>query len=238
MFRCILVPLLVLACACGYYHYTGPLRPAGVQDPAMEVADDGTVTYRQGRLDVWLRPMTAGELERLHSTGSERGTDSSNPYTYGGLSFWATDRDMQRFTVFRLGVKNYEYPKIRIDPDQIVLRAANGREYPSMSYAELSTYFRKYAIGYRGNAYAKYQERRDLLRNTMFTDDPIFSGQEQDRYIVFPVLHPDVEDIRITIRDMALRFDFRGEPVERADLTFRFTRPVGRQYTDGRIVLE
>ena len=238
MIRRLLAATLVLAAGCGYYYFAGPLKPAESQAEAMTVADDGTVTYTQGRLSVWLRPMTEAELQRLQSAGRNAGAQSSNPYTYGELAFWATGQNMQRFTVFRLGVKNYEYPKVRIDPANIVLTAANGRAYPSLSYAELDTYFRKYAIGYRGNEYSVYQERRDLLRRTLFADDDVFSGQEQDRFIVFPVLHPDVKDIQVTIRDIALRFDFRGEPVETVDLTYRFTRKIGRQYRDGRVVFK
>ena len=227
----------VFISGCGYQYYTGPLHPVEEQASSMSVADDGTVTFVQGRFEVWLRPMSDEELNRLYAAHSQDGPKSTNPYTFGNTAFSGPEQERQRFSVFRLGVKNYEYPKVRIDPARIALRAANGREYWSLNFEQLATYYRAYAIGYRGNEYVRYQERRDLVRRTLFLDEDIFSGQEQDRYIVFPALHPDVGDIEVTLYDAALRFDFRNEPIETIDITFRFTRDTGRIYKDGRVVL-
>ena len=89
-------------------------------------------------------------------------------------------------------------------------------------------------MGDRGNEYDRYQERRDLLRRTMFENEEIFSGQESDGFVVFEVLHSDVKEVSVEVRDIVTRFDFRNEPVETLDLNYDFVRDVGKEYTDGR----
>ena len=150
--------------------------------------------------------------------------------------FGETDEEKQRFTVFRLSIKNYAYPKVKIDPSKIVVKASNKREYWSLNFEQLDTYYRAYAIGYRGNEYARYQERRDLLRRTMLKDEEIFSGQESEGFVIFPVLHPDVSDIEVQVLDVILRFDFRNEPVETTNISYKFVRDIGKIYKDGTVV--
>lgn len=227
---------LVLA-GCGYYHYAGPLRPQVQQQEAMAVADDGSVTFVRDRLELRLKPMQDEELNRLFAAHSGAGMQSTNPYTFGDAKFWEEPRERARFTVFRLSVKNYAYPKVKIDPTRIALKADNRREYWSLSLQQLDTYYRAYALGYRGNEYSRYQERMDLLRRTMFKSDEIFSGQEMEGFVVFPALHPDVRQVRVVIRDVVLRFDFRNEPVETIALEYGFSRDTGKKYQDGRLVV-
>ena len=222
---------------CGYNYYTGPLRPDDQQATSMTVADDGTVTFVQDRFEVHLKPMTDEELNRQFFNNSQAGPKSTNPYTFGNSVFWGSNKEKQRFAVFKLSVKNYAYPKVKIDPSKIMIKAGNKREYWSLSFEQLDTYYRPYAIGYRGNEYARYQERRDLLRRTMLKDEEVFSGQEAEGFVIFPALHPDVASIDVQIHDVVLRFDFRNEPVETTNLEYQFTRDVGRIYNDGTIKL-
>ena len=227
----------VFAYGCGYYYYAGDLQPTETQAGLMSVADDGTITFEQDRFEVRLKPMTDDELNRQFPSHSNAGPKSTNPFTFGNTQFWGQEQqERSRFTVFRLSVKNYAYPKVRIDPSKIVLRASNKREYWSLGFDQLDTYYRAYAIGYRGNEYDRYQERRDLLRRTMFENEEIFSGQEADGFVIFPVLHPDVSQIAVELSDIVTRFDFRNEPSETIDLTYGFSRDIGREYTDGRRV--
>ena len=205
---------------CGYNYYTGPLQPGEQQAASMSVADDGTVTFEQDRFEVKLKPMTDEELNRQFFNNSQDGPKSTNPYTFGNTEFWGTDQEKQRFTVFRVSVKNYAYPKVKIDPSKIVVKASNKREYWSLNFEQLDTYYRAYAIGYRGNEYARYQERRALLRRTM----------------LLPALHPDVSDIEVQVLDVVLRFDFRNEPVETTNISYNFVRDIGKLYKDGTVV--
>jgi len=226
----------LLAGGCGYYHYAGPLYPAGQQSARVSVAADNTVTFTQGQLRVELRPLTDAELNRQFASHSEEGTNSTNPYTYGDTRFWEGEKERRRFTTFRLRVTNDGFPKVKIDPSRIVLKA-DGAEYWSLNLQQLDTYYRAYAIGFRGNEYARYQERMDILRRTLFKNEEIFLDQQAEGYVVFPVLHHSVDDVELVIHDAVLRFDYRNEPVETVQIECRFERDVGRIYRDGRLVL-
>ena len=223
---------------CGYYHHATALRPVDAQGASMIVADDNSVTFIQDRLEVKLRPLTKEELNRQFASDSQAGAKSTNPYTFGDTKFWEGAEERDRFTVFQLSVKNYAYPKVRIDPAKIVVRAKNGREYWSLNLQQLDTYYRAYAIGYRGNEYARYQTRMDLLRRTTFKNEDVFSGQEIDGFVVFQALNPDVSQVDVTVQDCILRFDYRNEPIESVDITYQFARKIGKKFSDGQIEWE
>ncbi len=224
--------LVIFSAACAYRPWAGELRPLeeGKQAEGMVVADDGTVTFKQGRLEVRLRPMTDEELNRQFSAYSDKGPRSENPYTFANTTYFRTKAPPQRFTVFRLTVKNYEYPKVRL-AGIAHMESSNGRKYYGLNLDQLDVYYRTYAIGYRGQEYNEYKERRALLKRTMFPQaDDIFSGQEAEGYILFEPLANDVSEVEVTIPDLITRFDFRGDPVENMAITYRFQRDLGRYY--------
>jgi hypothetical protein len=241
LFNAGMIAFLASAClllsGCGYHHYAGPLEPANEQAGSLTVADDGSVTYTQGRLEVKLRPVTDEELNRLFARESASGPKSTNPFTYGDTEFFLGKKNRQRFTVFSLSVKNYAYPKVVIEPARVQLVAGNGRQYWSLKAEQLDNYYRIYAIGYRGNEYGRYKARLDLLTRSLFRNGEIFSGQESEGYLVFRTLHPDVKQIEVVIHEAVLRFDYRGEPVETVDISYRFRRDIGRHYHDGTLEL-
>jgi len=227
------LPFFLLAsCAgCGRY-FAGPIRPLSEaqQEAHMVVKDDGTVAYVFERLEVSLRPLTDAELNRNFASHSNKGAASTNPYTYGNWKPMGEDWTPPRFTVFLLSVKNYAYPKVKIDPDRIILRTENGRTFSTLSFFELSEYYRAYALAWAGNSYALYKERQELLRKTLYVEKMVFSGQEDEGYIVFPTLPPDVERFSVEVDDIALRFNYADQPVETLDLIYRFGRNVFRGY--------
>ena len=239
-----LIVLGILFSSCAYRPYVGDLEPFSEADQgeSMSVADDGTVTLAQGRLELRLRPMSDEELNRQFQPYSQDGAHSVNPYTFGNSQYFKTQETPKRFTVFKLTVKNYEFPKVRLQ-GETVIESENGRKYYSLTFSQLDRYYRVYAIGYRGNDYSEYDERRDLLRRTMFPQEAIFSGQEQEGYIIFAPLADDVEAITVTLSDVVTRFDFRGEPAESIAAHYRFRRDIGRIYPgekgweDGRVEL-
>ena len=204
----------------------------------MEVGGDGTISFVRGQFSISLRPMLDEELNRLFAAHSEEGPRSTNPYTYGDTRFWEGERERERFTVFRLRIANDEYPKVKIDPARVLVRGDSGREYWSLSLAQLDAYYRAYTLGYQGNEYARYRERLDLLRRTLFKNEEVFRGQEKEGFLVFPVLDHDVRQLEVVIQDAVLRFDYRNEPVEAVELTYHFDRQTGRLYRDGRVVFE
>lgn len=228
----------MLCLGCGYRYYAGPLEPAPRAAPMaeMKIADDGTTTYVQGRLEVSVRPVTDEELNRQFPGHSQSGLTSTNPYTFGNWTDPELGKSPPRFTIFRLRVKNYMYPKMRIDPQKAVIRAKNGRQYKPFNLSQLEEYYLHYVTAYAGNRYSNYRERMGILRSTLYAGDPVFSGQEEEGYIVFPVLHPDVEEIHLHLPDVALRFDVWDEPVEQVSIEYVYKRDVGKVYSEGDTV--
>jgi hypothetical protein len=246
-FRYLLSLLAIIALVgCSYRYYAGDLKPLdeAEQGENKTVADDGTVTYKQARLEIGLRAMTDEELNRQFSSYSSEGAQSRNPYTFGNSTYFRTGDTPRRWTVFRLSISNYEYPKVYLDPQKIYMTASNGRKYYALTYKQLSIYYRRYArggeggqsSGIPGNAFGVWKERNGLLRRTMYQDEQIFSAQETDGYIVFEPLAPDVKVLTVHLEDVVVRFDYKGDPVETTDVSMRFQREVGRVYPDGRKV--
>ena len=225
------------ASGCGYYHYAGPLQPSPEQPTGM-AADEGGVVFAQGEFRVEVRALTDADLNRQFQPQSVGGPQSTNPYTFGDTRFWEGAGERSRFTTFHLRVVNDHFPKVKIDPARIVLRSEVGTEYWSLALQQLDTYYRAYATGFRGNEYARYQERLDLLRRTLYKNEEVFVGQEAEGFLIFPALHHDVSEVEVVIHDAVLRFDHRNEPVETVRINCRFERDVGRIFRDGRLELE
>ena len=134
------------------------------------------------------------------------------------------------FTVFRLEVGNYQYPKIMLDPPNASVTTANNRTYGSLSYANLYEYYQAYFQGRTGRARAEFRTRTDLLKRTMYRAALVFSGMDGEGYLVFPLLHDDVRRIVVHIEDVALRFNYADLPVETVDLSFSFERDMRQGY--------
>lgn len=213
--------LLFLLGACGRYFHT-PLQPASRQAEGMTVNDDGSVTYALDRLSIELKPMTDAELNRL-APGRDL---SDNPYTFGEWTAPGDEWTPPRFTVFRLKVNNYQFPKVKLDPLNARIAAANTRHYEVLSYAELYQYFRSYWLGRTGQGRKTFQARTDALKRTLYSGALVFSGSEEQGYLVFPVLDDDVRAIQVHIENIVLRFDYADAPVEAIDLSFSFQRSI------------
>jgi hypothetical protein len=99
-----------------------------------------------------------------------------------------------------------------------------------MSPLEFDEYYRPYVTANAGNEYARHEDRKDIFRTTRYQGGMIFSGQDAQGFLLFPTLHPDVEQLRLRLEDVVLRFDFRGEPVEMIDLEYLFQRDVEKFY--------
>ena len=228
---------------CSYRYYAEDLQPLSESDQGenKKVSDDGSVTYNQARLAITVRPMTDEELNRQFSAYSNQGADSPNPYTFGNSEYFRTGDTPQRWTVFKLNVSNYEYPKVYLDPEKVYITTSNGRKYYAVNRDQLSIYYRRYAgggsggegPGIPGNAFITWKERDGILRKTMYPNEQIFSAQESEGYIVFEPLAHDVDLLTVHLDDIVVRFDYKGDPVETTDVEILFKREVGRVYPDG-----
>lgn len=243
----LILAALLLVTGCSYRYYVSELKPLSeaAQGEGKIVADDGSVIFARDRLEIRMRPMTDDELNRQFSAATEQGI---NPFTFNNARMFRTNETPKRFTVFLLSVKNYEYPKIHLDPSNVHIEAENGRKYYALNFEQLDTYFRTYALGgvggqsaggvvsgsRQGNEYQIWQEQRSMVTRASFPDEMIFSGQEVDGFIVFEPLAPDVSNLTVHLREVAVRFDYRDEPTETLDVSSRFGREIGRVYPDGR----
>ena len=245
MIKC-LIPLLgalLLHPGCSYRYYAEALRPLSEaeQGENKTVADDGTVTYTQGRLEIGLRPMTDEEMNRQFPSFSQEGPDSRNPYTFGNSTYFRTGETPRRFTVFRVSISNYQFPKVHLDPEKVYITTSNGRKYYALTREQLEIYYHRYvgggtggnAPGVSGNALHVFKERDGVLRNTMYPGRVVFSAQESEGYLVFKPLAPDVEELTVHMPGVVVRYDFKGDPVEAVDVAMRFEREIGRVYPDG-----
>ena len=201
-------------------------EPVPQQDEAMAVLDDGAIVYAKDRLEVSLQVLDDGFLNRQFAADSRKGAESTNPYTYGNWKPWGQNWTPARFTVVLLKVKNYEYPKVFIDPTTLVITTSNNRVYNALDSGLLEDHFSPYLRAYAGNQRQQFEATTDLLKRTVYPPDMVFSGQESTGYIIFPVLHRDVSDFTVSVPDMAVRFDYKGDPVETLDLAFKFQREI------------
>ena len=201
-------------------------EPVPQQDEAMTVLDDGAIVYAKDRLEVSLQVLNDGFLNRQFAADSRKGAESTNPYTYGNWKPWGQNWTPARFTVVLLKVKNYEYPKVFIDPTTLVITTSNNRVYNALDSGLLEDHFSPYLRAYAGNQRQQFEATTDLLKRTVYPPDMVFSGQESTGYIIFPVLHRDVSDFTVSVPDMAVRFDYKGDPVETLDLAFKFQREI------------
>ena len=228
--------IVVSVSGCGTYLIPERFQPLTVadqrppdEDTTMEVLDDGTVTFAKGRLQVSVRPMQDEELNRqfpqMSSVDNPSDPLPSNPFTYGDWEDPRTGRPPQRFTIFLVTIKNYEYPKVKLDPLKIVIESTNGREYYPWGRFDFEEMFRRYALAFNGLGYQQYNERKETIRRAGYPyDEFCFSGQEVQGYVVFPTIHDDVEEITFRIADLVYRYDYRNEALESVDISYRFKR--------------
>ncbi len=224
---------LMLVGACGRYFPTA-LRPVQQQMAGMTVNDDGSITYNLDRLAITLKPMTDAELNRLASPSDDL---SVNPYTFGAPAVPGEDWTPPRFTVFRVQVANYQFPKVLLDTENARIHSTNNRQYRSLTYAELYEYYKSHWQGRTGQGRVEFRDRTDMLKRTLYPDATVFSGSDEQGYIVFPLLDQDVRQVRVDLTDIAVRFNFADEPVETVDLSFVFKRDIRRGFTPADAVL-
>ena len=58
----------------------------------------------------------------------------------------------------------------------------------------------------------------------MFPDEEVFSAQENEGFLIFKPLAPDVNELTVHIPDVVVRFDYKGDPIEDVDVQMHFER--------------
>jgi hypothetical protein len=220
--------LLVVSCATeiGLRRFAEMSVPTSQQASGMVVEDDGTVVYVQDRLEISVRVLGEEFLNRQFPSQSNSGAESTNPYTYGDWRPWGEDTAPMRFTVLLVKVKNYAYPKVLLDPANMWITTPSGREYSAFEPGLLEDQFNPYLGSYSGHNHRRYREITGILNETLLKPEYVFSGQEGEGYVVFPALHNDVEAYSVHLADLAIRFDYKSDPVETVNLVYSFGRKV------------
>ncbi|NKB66516.1 MAG: hypothetical protein GKR89_05605 [Candidatus Latescibacteria bacterium] len=247
----VLLAAIMLPMGCGHYLVPGPFQPLAKENQQapdsetyMEVADDGTVTYVQNRLEISVRPMVDEELNRQFAALSQDGKGPAdelptNAFTYGDWVDKKTGKPPQRFSIFKVIVKNYELPKVKFDPLNVTIESANGRTYYPWGSFDFEEYFRRFPRAFNGLGYRRLEERLGMARRGQYPDDEFcFSGQEVEGYVIFPRIHDDVEEVTFQLSELGLRYNFRNEPVETKDLAFRFQRELIKVRTYEELAVE
>ena len=168
MSPCLGALVLLALVGCGRY-FPGPIAPApeNRQETYASVEDDGTITAVFNRLEISLRPMADEELNRQFADYSAAGANSKNPYTFGNWKPLGDTYTPPKYTVFSVEVKNYEYPKVHLDPTRITLVSQQaGRAYDPLNRTDILEFYASMIPGYAGNAYSIFQERREILTRT------------------------------------------------------------------------
>jgi len=215
-------------------HYNSYLVPIAMVEKGglYRTEEDGSISYAVEGLRVNVKFMTDAELNTLLPEDSNKGEYSTNPYTYGDY----VDRDLgyipNRFTVFKVSVFNYTFAKVQLDPIEAGLLTDRGEEFHAYGIPSTSPYnsFERYYRGLRGqsgNDFYRFEVRMGHVRSHNYAQDqPIFKGENYSGFIAFDPLEPEVQKVRLEMRDFVLKFDEFGTPIETIDVRFDFDRKI------------
>ena len=186
---------------------------------------DSTAVYTREGLQVRVRFLKDEEL-----VGEIPG--EQNPYVYPGLFDPKLGYRPVQFTVFQVSVVNPTFPKVQLNPEQVILKTDRGKTlYPyAITLAEakgrlrnFETYFLSKGVQ-TGNEQALYLERMGLVRETIYhRDAPVFKGNSYFGKIIFDSLSPETTGVNLVISDFVLRFGVHDEPEEFLLIGFPFS---------------
>lgn len=229
--------LLCLGCSLVFpprIEYLSLLIPE-VEGGRYSVKEDGTVCYNFDGLRIEVKYMTDRELNEMFPEESSRGKYSINPYTYGNYVDPSLGYTPNRFTVFRVWVYNYTFPKVMLPPLDAILLTDRGETlfaYGISSDSPHNSFERYYRarMGQSGNELYRFEMRMGIVRSHNYEEDvKIFKGENYGGFIVFDPLAPDVERVRLVLRNFVLKFDAFDNPLETTDISFDFTRKVEKR---------
>ncbi len=236
------ITAILAGCALIYpkqYEYITRLTP--VSDVGTNgryaIRDDGTVSYSLEGVRIDVRYMTDQELNQRFPAQSSMGEFSVNPYTYGNYVDPDAGYVRNRFTVFEVTVYNQSMARVELQPLNTLLFTDRPGEvlYPysiqASSSAEAVYSPRNFEAYYRrlrgpsGNEDYRFNMRMGLVRTHNYAiEESIFRGESYGGFIVFDPLDPEVQSVRLLIRDFILRFNAFGRPLDTTDIEFHFDR--------------
>lgn len=185
---------------------------------------DSTVVYTREGLQVRVRFLADAEL-------AEEIPGPRNPYVYPRPYDPRLGYRPVQFTVFQVTVSNPTFPKVRLDPERILLRTDRGATLSPYAITRpeakggadnFETYFLSKGVQ-TGNEQALYLERVGVVRETIYhRDSPVFKGNTYSGKIIFDPLPPETKRVALVISDFVLRFGVHDEPEEFLSMEFAF----------------
>ncbi len=232
----LMVPIFLAAClSVPRVEYRSVLEPKESEREQHSIGDDGIVSYHLEGSRIEVQYMTEPVLNEMFPDDSKGEELSTNPYTYGDWVDPNVGYIPNRFTVFNIAVYNYTYAKMQLDPLKVILLTDRGGYLESYTIApvadrkSLEGYFRGLR-GISGNEHYRFSKRIGIVRSSAYGEDEvIFKGENYSGLLVFDPLHPKVRNVRVILKDFALKFDASGHPIETIDIPFDFNRTVSKQ---------
>jgi hypothetical protein len=195
--------------------------------------EDGTMVYKQQGMKVTVNFITDEELNAMYPEHSDKGTASTNPYTFGNWVDPELGYTPNRFTVFKVTVHNYALPKINLNPIEARLISDRGDQLKaylreageSEDNPSFEDYYRE-RMGRTGVEEYRYVERMGMVRQTLYVDGKAFKGDVKEGFLVFDPLDPRVKKVQLVLKNFVLAYDANNWPAELVDLTFPFQRTI------------
>jgi hypothetical protein len=165
---------------------------------------------------------------------SSDGPFSTNPYTYGDWLDPLLGHTPNRFTVFRVTVRNDIYAKVLLDPIAALLNTDRGEVLHSFGIPSYSPNrsFERYYRGIRGqsgNEFYRFDTRMVNVRSSAFLEDTkVFKGESYSGLLTFSPLEEEVERVQLVLEDFVLKFDASDQPLETVDIFFDFDRTISK----------
>ena len=207
---------------------------AGLEAP-YSTKEDGTVSYAMEGLRIDVKCMTDSELNAFFPEESSKGKYSINPYTYGDYEDPSLGYTPNRFTVFRVSVHNYALAKVQLPPLKAILLTDRGLLLHSYGISADSPYesFERYyraRRGQSGNESYRFDMRMGIVRSHNYgEDEKIFKGENYSGFVVFDPLAPEAKQVRLVLKEFALKFGAFDKPIETLDVKFDFDRRIEKK---------
>jgi hypothetical protein len=199
------------------------------------IGGDGvTLVYDLEGLQISVRPMNDRELnEKYPEESYKEGKNSTNPYTHG---IWVDPNlgyTPPRFMVCDIGVFNFPFAKIRIQPQDVLLKSDRGGRAETYDINEADNPERSFERYYAergggkgassGVSRIQFEERMGIVRSSLYrNNEPVFKNDRYQGFLVFDPVDSRVRQVTVTLYDVALKFDVFGDPVESIDIPFTF----------------
>ncbi len=194
---------------------------------------NGSFVYLDGDIKLIFEQKSDRELNKRFASNSDKGKNSTNPFTYGNWVDIGLGYSPPRFTVFGISLYNYALPKMQFDPQKTRLILNTGEKfYPYSEFRSVESYqsFEEYYThlrGFSGNELKRYQERMGIINSQLLSNKEIlFKGDDRTGHIAFDPLPENVKDVTLKIQDIYVAYDKYDRPEKILNLELKFVKRI------------